>query len=209
MIKAPLFSKEGDKIGEYELPEKLFGLEPNPHLLWEVVRMYHARKRKGTHHAKSRGEIEKSKAKIWPQKGLGRARHGDRYAPIFVGGAKAHGPKERDYSYELPKKAVRLALLHSLSDRASEGKIYIFEEFNLTNPKTKEVVALLEKIGLREKKVLFLTQGINRNLYLSGRNIPKVEVLRASDVNAMHVLNSEYIVIEKAGISQLEKRALK
>ena len=206
MPKAPVFKIDGTKVGEEELPEIIFGVKPKMTLIWEAVKMYQYNQRQGTHHAKTRAEVKGSRRKIWSQKGLGRARHGDRYAPIFVGGGKAHGPRPKEYYYRLPKRELKLALKMILSDRASEEKIYLFENFDLNEVKTKNIASLLEKITLNGKKVLFVPAEQNKNLYLSARNIPNVEVMPASDINTLHVVSHEYILMEKSAVDKLKER---
>ncbi len=205
-MKAPLYSPNGERIGEIELPEEIFGVKPKRHVLWEVVRMYLANRRAGTHKAKTRAEVSYSGRKIWPQKGLGRARHGDRNAPIFVKGGKAHGPRPRDYSYSVPKKVRRLAFKMALSDRALENRVLVFDSFDIPEPKTKKMVQLLSAVGLDKKKVVIIPAEYDRNLYLSSRNIPKVETRLAKDANALDVLNSEYVVLDKEAIERLKER---
>ncbi|HOK23166.1 MAG TPA: 50S ribosomal protein L4 [Candidatus Hydrothermia bacterium] len=205
-MKAPLYNENGELVGEMELKDELFGVEPKHHLLWEVSRMYMANKRQGTHFAKTRAEVVASGRKLFPQKGLGRSRHGDIKAPIFVGGGKAHGPRPREYYYEIPTRMKKLALLYSLADKAQHGRIYIIERFDFTEPKTRRMAELLEKIGLDEKKTLILSSVYNRNLYLSGRNIPFCDVMEVRDVNPVVVMNSSFVLIEKEGIGKLEKR---
>ena len=205
-MKAPLYNPEGERIGEIDLPEEIFGVQPKRHVLWEVTRMYLANRRVGTHRAKTRGEVVGSTAKIWPQKGLGRARHGDIKAPIFVGGGKAHGPRPRSYRYQVPKKVRRLALKMALSDRAREGKVLVFEAFQIPEPKTRLFQGLLNKLELNGHKVLFLLGEYDRNVYLSSRNIPKVNTELARDTNALSVLNSEYIVLDKQSLDVLKTR---
>jgi large subunit ribosomal protein L4 len=208
MPKAPLYSPAGEKIGMIELPSEIFGHKPKSHVLWEAVRMYLANMRKGTHKTKTRGEIRGSGAKIWPQKGLGRARHGDRYAPIFVGGSKAHGPKVRDYRYSLPKKVKRLAFLHALSDRARYSRILVFQGFEFEEPKTRKMAELLKKVGLESKKVLILSHEYEKNLFLSGRNIPNLELKTAKDANAYDVLKADYLILDERGIDVIRERVL-
>ncbi len=205
-MKAPLYSPTGERIGEIDLPEEIFGVQPKRHVLWEVVKMYLANRRAGTHKAKTRAEVSYSGRKIWPQKGLGRARHGDRNAPIFVKGGKAHGPRPRDYSYRVPKKVRRLAFKMALSDRALENRVIVFDGFDFPEPKTKRMVQLLSAVGLDGKKVVIVPSEYNKNLYLSGRNIPKVETRLAKDVNTLDVLNSEYVVLDKGAIEKLKER---
>ncbi len=205
-MKAPLFNANGEKIDTIELPEVVFGVKPKKAVLWEVVRMYQANKRRGTHKTKSRSELSYSTAKLFPQKGLGRARHGSRSANIFVGGYKAFGPKPRDYSYSVPKKVKKLALKMALSDRAMARRVFIMEKVGFETPKTRNMVNLISKIGLDSKKVVFVLGEYNKNVYLSGRNIPKVDVKLAKDLNALDVLNYEYVVLEQESLKTLEER---
>lgn len=204
-MKAPLFSAKGERIGEIDLPDGIFGLVPKRHVLWEAVKMYLANRRVGTHHAKTRGEVKGSRSKIWPQKHTGRARHGDRYAPIFVGGGKAHGPRPRDYSYEIPKKVRRLALKHALSDRAREERVFVVETFEFPRPKTKDMVSLLSAMGVEGERVIVVHEGLP-NVVLSGRNLPRVEVRRAHDLNAYDVLWSERVVMSQKALELLKER---
>ncbi|MCF6192043.1 MAG: 50S ribosomal protein L4 [Candidatus Hydrothermae bacterium] len=206
MIQAPLFSSSGERIGEIPLPEEIFGHRPKRHVLWEAVKMYLANRRVGTHKAKTRGEVRGSGRKIWPQKHTGRARHGDRQAPIFVGGGKAHPPRPRDYSYAIPKKVKRLALKHALSDRAQNERILVLEAYAFERPKTRDMVALLRKLAIEQERVLILYDGEQRNLYLSARNIPNVRVQRAQDANAYDVLWSGVVVMDTGSIDRLKER---
>lgn len=206
MPKAPLFDANGERIGMVELPREIFGFRPKAHVLWEVTRMYLANRRRGTHKAKTRAEVTGSGAKIWPQKGMGRARHGSRKAPIFVGGGKAHGPRPRDYSFSVPKKVKRLAFFYALSDRAMSSRVYVFKNFEFKEPKTKRMVELLKKIGLEGRKVLFMPSEYDRNLYLSGRNISKVSVKTTRDANALDVLNADYLITDERSFEILKER---
>ncbi len=206
-MKAPLFNSSGEKVDMVELPREIIGdKKPKKAVLWEVVRMYQANRRRGTHKTKSRGELAYSTAKLFPQKGLGRARHGSRSANIFVGGYKAFGPKPRDYSYSVPKKVKRLALKMALHDRAMANRVFVVENIDFETPKTKNMVAFVNKLGLDGRKVMFVLGEYKRNVYLSGRNIPKVDVKLAKDINAMDVLNYDYVVIEQKGLKTLEER---
>ncbi|MGC8894307.1 MAG: 50S ribosomal protein L4 [candidate division WOR-3 bacterium] len=207
MDKAPVYSPDGKRIGETALPAAVFGVESNPALLWEAVRMYLANRRQGNAQAKTRAEVIGSRRKIWRQKHTGRARHGDRYAPIFKGGGVAHGPRKRDYSYSLPRKALRKALAMSLSDRASEKRIVVVSPgFQMESPKTKDIWGFLKAAELSGKNTLIITSPGNRNLYLSGRNIDRVRVTDVNEANAYDVLWSEFLVLEEPCIKILEER---
>jgi large subunit ribosomal protein L4 len=205
-MKAPVYNLNAENLGEIELPENIFNVQIKPHLIWEVVKMYMANNRQGTHSAKNRSEVKGSRRKIWAQKHTGRARHGDRYAPIFVGGGQAHAVKPRDYSYSLPKKAIKLSLKMALSDRAKENRIIIFENFDLNEIKTKRIYEMLKKLNLENKKLLFVPSDYNRNFYLSARNIEKTNIKPAMEFNTLDVIDSEYVLLEKASIEKLIQR---
>jgi large subunit ribosomal protein L4 len=205
-MKAPIYNLNAENLGEIELPENIFNVQIKPHLIWEVVKMYMANNRQGTHSAKNRSEVKGSRRKIWAQKHTGRARHGDRYAPIFVGGGQAHAVKPRDYSYSLPKKAIKLSLKMALSDRAKENRIIIFENFDLNEIKTKRIYEMIKKLNLENKKLLFVPSDYNRNFYLSARNIEKTNIKPAMEFNTLDVIDSEYVLLEKASIEKLIQR---
>jgi len=205
-MKAPIYNLNAENLGEIELPENIFNIQIKPHLIWEVIKMYMANNRQGTHSAKNRSEVKGSRRKIWAQKHTGRARHGDRYAPIFVGGGQAHAVKPRDYSYSIPKKAIKLSLKMALSDRAKENRIIIFENFDLNEIKTKKIYEMLKRLNLENKKLLFVPSDYNKNLYLSARNIEKTNIKPAMEFNTLDVVNSEYVLLEKSSIEKLIQR---
>ncbi len=204
-IKAPLFNSQGEKIGEIDLKEDIFGCEPNIHLLWEYVRMYLANQRAGTVSARTRGEVRGGGRKPWPQKHTGRARHGSIRSPIWRKGGVTFGPKPRKHHYHIPRKARRLATKQALSDRAKEGRIMIIEDIKFENGKTKEAINLFEKIGIYGKKVLVATHSIDKSSFLSFRNIDKAKIILGKDLNAYEVLNSHYILFTKEGLEQYIK----
>jgi len=201
-MKAYVYNLNGEQINEIELPENIFNVKIKPHVIWEVIKMYQANLRQGTHSAKNRSEVKGSRRKIWAQKHTGRARHGDRYAPIFVGGGQAHAVKPRDYYYRVPEKVVKLALKMSLSDRAKENRIIVFENFEINEIKTKRIYELLRKLNLENKKLIFVPSDYNKNLYLSARNIENVSIKPAMEVNALDVISTEYILMEKSSIDK-------
>lgn len=205
-MKALVYNLNGESVGEYELPSSIFDVEINEHLIWEVVKMYQANQRQGTHSAKNRSEVKGSRRKIWAQKHTGRARHGDRYAPIFVGGGQAHAVKPRDYYYRLPKKALKQALKMALSDRARENRILVFEDFKLKEIKTKNLYQLLKKINLVGNRIVFVPNEYNRELYLSARNIEKVSIRPAMELNTLDVISSNFVLLEKEAINKLLQR---
>ncbi len=207
MPKATVLTPTGDKTGELELPAEAFDVSVNPTLLWEAVRMYLANRRQGNAQAKTRGEIKGSRHKVWSQKHTGRARHGDRYSPIFKGGGVAHGPRKREYGFRLPRKALKKALAMSLSDRAAAGRVLVVKPgFDITEPKTKRVWEFISNAQLAGKNVLIVSGSENRSLYLSGRNISRVKIASAASANTYDVLWSDYIVLEEPAVQMLKER---
>lgn len=204
-IKAPLYNLQGEKVGEIDLKEDIFGHEPNVHLLWEYVRMYLANQRAGTASTKTRAEVRGGGRKPWPQKHTGRARHGSIRSPIWRKGGVTFGPKPRNHHYHIPKKARRLATKQALSDRAKEGRIMVLEDIKFENGKTKEAVKLFEKIGIYGKKVLIATHNMDKSVVLPLRNIDKTKIIPGKDLNAYEVLNSQYILFTKEGLEQYIK----
>jgi large subunit ribosomal protein L4 len=201
-----LFDTKGERVGEATLAEPVFGRAPNPHVLYETAKMYQANRRRGTAKAKPRSEIKGSRAKIWPQKGTGRARHGDRKANIFRGGGIAHPPQVRDYRYSVPVKVRRLAACVALSDRAREEKILVLKGFELEKIRTADLAALMDKIGIEGKRALLVPGDFDETLEKSGRNIPGVNIVPSAIVNSEHVCMSEYVVFDETGLDLITKR---
>jgi len=204
-MKAKIFDISGREIGERELPENIFGLKPNVHLLWLAVKYYLSRKRRGTAKAKTRGEVRGGGRKPWPQKHTGRARHGSIRSPIWRKGGVTFGPRPRDFSIRMPYKARLKALFIALSDRAKEERIKIVEGIENVVPKTKEGKKVLENLGLFGKKVLILLGDDERDKFYAFRNLEKIDYLRAIDVNAYKVLNSHYVLFSSKGLNEFLK----
>jgi large subunit ribosomal protein L4 len=190
-----------------ELREDIFGVEVKKHVLWEVVKWQLACRRQGTHSTKTRGEIAYSGRKILPQKGTGNARHGDRGAPIFVGGGVAHGPKPRDYYYPLPKKVRKLALKMALSSKAQEKAISLVDQIPIGDvPKTKKAVEFLRTQGLEGKKVLLVLPEKNEVIYKSFRNLPYVKVLPVEGLNVYDILWADHLIITRPSLEKIYER---
>ena len=192
--------------GTVELPDDIFGIEPNVAVMHQVVTAQLAAKRAGTHSTKTRSEVRGGGAKPWRQKGTGRARQGSIRAPQWRGGGVAHGPKPRDYSQRTPKKMVRLALLSALSDRAGESKVMVVDDWAIDLPKTKDAVKLLEAVGLRTKGerearvmvVLFRTDDV---AWKSMRNLgERVQIVLPEELNTYDVLLNDWIVFSEASL---------
>ena len=205
-IKAPLFSRDGAEKGEITLDAELFGIEPNVHVIHQVVTAQLAGRRRGTHSTKTRAEVRGGGRKPWRQKGLGRARHGSIRSPQWVGGGIAHGPKPRDYSQRTPKKMKRLALRSALSARASESAIKVVEDFGWDAPKTKSAAALLASIGV-DGKVLVVLDKRDVNAQLAFRNIPSVRLAEAGHVTTYDVMWAEDLVFSASTVASLSNPA--
>ncbi len=205
-MRLELLSIEGEKKDSVELPPHIFNQRVNTTLLWEAEKMYLARRRRGTACTKTRGEVRGSGRKLYRQKHTGRARVGDAYSPIRRGGGVAFGPKPRDYSYSMPKKKLRAALFSALSEKASLGGIRIIEDITLEKPSTRRFFEILKNLDLINKKTLFLLSEIERNIKLSARNIPKIDIMLSTDLNAYEVMNHNLLVFTKRGLEKfLEK----
>jgi len=190
-----------------ELREDIFGVEVKKHVLWEVVKWQLACRRQGTHSTKTRGEVAYSGRKILPQKGTGNARHGDRGAPIFVGGGVAHGPKPRDYYYPLPKKVRKLALKMALSSKAQEKAISLVDQIPIGDvPKTKKAVEFLRNQGLEGKKVLVILPEKNEVIYKSFRNLSYAKVLPVEGLNVYDILWADHLIITRPSLEKIYKR---
>lgn len=196
MPKVALFNQDGTQVGDFELSETVFGIEPNEHVLHEAVLMQRATMRQGTHDVKGRSEVRGGGRKPWRQKGTGRARQGTIRAPQWVGGGTVFGPTPRSYSYKLPKKVRRLALKSALSTKAVENNVLVLESLSIEAPKTKEVVKLLKGLNVNEK-VLIVTADLDENVVRSASNIQGVSVLPVSQVNVLDLLVHDKLILTK------------
>jgi large subunit ribosomal protein L4 len=196
------------KVGELELADAVFGAEVNEALLYEAVRHYLAGKRGGNAKTKTRHEVAGSGKKLWKQKGTGRARTGSVRSPLWRHGGTVHGPVTRDYSYKLPRKMQLGALRSALSAKLADGDLKIVSAFQLTSPKTKDMVATLKKFDAN-KKVLLVDTAENRNLELSARNLEGVEVVRSNEVHPYHLLGANRILLTQAAASKLSESLAK
>ena len=186
------------------LDDSIFGIEPNDHVIWLDVKQYLANQRQGTHKSKERNEIAGSTRKLIRQKGGGGARRGDIKSPLLVGGGRAFGPKPRDYSFKLNKKVKTLARKSALSLKAKENAIIVVEDLNFDTPKTSRLVELTKKLQLADKKLLFVLPGQNKNVYLSARNLGKVSVVTASDINTYGIMNCGSLVITESSVAAID-----
>jgi large subunit ribosomal protein L4 len=204
MLTAKYFSANGEAGDPRELPGDPFDGVVHEAALHQAVKAYLANQRQGTASTKTRGEVAGGGRKIWRQKGTGRARQGSIRAPHWKGGGVVFGPTPRSYHQDLPKKVRSLARRSAFNARAQSEQVSVIEGFQLDAPKTRDISQLLEKIGLGSRKVLILTNGVNRNLYLSVRNLPFVTVLPYTEASAYDVLASTELLIEADALNGAE-----
>lgn len=196
---------EGKESGKkVTLPEDIFGIEPNEHVVYLDVKHYLANQRQGTHKSKERAEVNYSTRKIKRQKGTGGARAGSIKSPVFVGGGRIFGPRPRDYDFKLNKKIKVLARRSVLSARAKESAISVLEAFTFDQPKTKSYLNLLHALSLSGKKTLLILAGHDSNVYLSGRNLPKTKITTADSINTYDLINAERLIITETALPKIE-----
>ena len=187
-----------------KLDISVFGVEPNNHAIYLDVKSYLANKRQGTHKTKQRADIKGSTRKIKKQKGTGTARAGSIKNPLFRGGGRIFGPTPRDYSQKVNKKVKRLARKSALSIKAKEKSIFIVEDFQMEKPSTKDFTKILTALGLSGKKNLFVLEELNKNVYLSSRNLRNSSVVINSELNTYGISNASNLIISEGAIPQIE-----
>ncbi|WP_144553521.1 50S ribosomal protein L4 [Peribacillus simplex] len=204
MPKVTLFNQTGSQVGDIELNESIFGIEPNNHVLFEAIIMQRASLRQGTHKVKNRSEVAGGGRKPWKQKGTGRARQGSIRSPQWRGGGVVFGPTPRSYAYKLPKKVRRLAIKSALSAKALEENILVLESLSFDAPKTKEFVAVLKNLSV-DTKTLVVTDGLDEKVALSARNIPGVTVVEAVGLNVLDVVSHNKLILTKSAVEKVEE----
>ena len=204
MPKANVFNMAGEKIGEIELSEAIFGIEPNKSVLHDAVKNHLANCRQGTQSALTKGEVSYTTKKPWRQKGTGRARAGYAGSPVWYHGGVAFAPKPRDYSYTLNKKVKRLALKSALSAKAAEEEIIVVDGLKMDEIKTKTFKTFLTKVGA-ECKALVVTENVDENVVKSARNICGVETTIATILSPYQILTSGKMVVDKAALAKIEE----
>jgi len=204
MPKANVFNMDGKQVGEIELSEAIFGIEPNKNVMYDSVKNHLANCRQGTQSALTKGEVSYTTRKPWRQKGTGRARAGYAGSPVWTHGGVAFAPKPRDYSYTLNKKVKRLALKSALSSKAAENEIVVIDGLKMDEIKTKTFKTLLDNLGV-EKKALVITENVENNVVKSARNIPGVTTTTATIISPYMILTSGKLVIDKAALAKIEE----
>ena len=203
MANVSVYNMEGKEVGSIELNDAVFGVEVNEHLVHMAVVNQLANNRQGTQSAKTRSEVSGGGRKPWRQKGTGHARQGSTRAPQWTGGGIVFAPKPRDYSFKMNKKEKKIALLSALTSKVADNKIVVLDEFKLDEIKTKKFAEVMN--NLKVSKALVVLEGENKNVVLSGRNIPTVKVSATNEINTYDVLKYDTLVVTKAAVEKLQE----
>lgn len=209
MVSLPVFDGTGKEIGKYEIDPSAIAPTINRQLLHDVVVMYQANARQGSHKTKTRGEVSGNKKKMYRQKGTGNARAGSKRSNIRRGGGHAFAIRNRDYSYRLPRKAVRAATRMALAGKIQDDQVLVIDGLKMEAPKTSAMVGVLKAMGLEGKSTLITTAEHSPMVYKSTRNVPRVEVLEVKDLNALAILKPQRMVITKDALDQLKEQHAK
>ena len=204
MPKVALYNTSGAQVGEVELADAVFGIEPNKHVLHSAVVMQLASERLGTHKTKGRSEVSGGGRKPWRQKGTGRARQGSIRAPQWKGGGTVFGPTPRSYAYKLPKKVRRLAIKSALSSKVLDNEIIVLDQLTMERPKTKEFATILNNLKV-DRKALVVAADYDDNIALSARNIPGVKFVAAEGINVYDVLAHDKLIMTKEAVAKVEE----
>ncbi len=203
-MKAKVLNLDNKSAGDIELDDKIFGLEPRADLIQRVVVWQLARRRAGTHKVLTRGEVDRTKKKVYKQKGTGQARHGARSAPLYVGGAKAMGPVNHSHEFDLPKKVRALGLRHALSAKAKDGAIVVIEEAATKEVKTADLAKRFGKMGV--ENALVVDGEFEKNFHLSARNLSHVDCVPAKGLNVYDIMRREKLVLTRNAVKAIEER---
>lgn len=203
MAQAQVHNTAGDVVSAVELSDTIFGVERNDTLIHQAVLRIQANRRRGTHATKTRGQVKGTTAKMYRQKGTGRARHGAMTAPQFRKGGVVFGPHPRSYDQDMPQKMRRKALCSVLSDKLAEGRVHVVESFDFAAPRTKDMVAVLNTLGL-ERRITIVLPAPDANVTRSSRNIPGVRTVVAHTLNVVDAIDADHIVFTQAGLRTLE-----
>ena len=204
MAKVTLFNQAGDQVGEAELNDAVFGIEPNESVVFDAVMMQRASLRQGTHKVKNRTEVSGGGRKPWKQKGSGRARQGSIRSPQWRGGGIVFGPTPRSYAYKLNKKVRRLALKSALSSKVIDNEVKVLDELFFEAPKTKEMVAVLNNLNV-DSKALIVIANENEAVKMSARNIPGVTVLTAEAINVLDLVAHNKLIMTQGAVEKIEE----
>ena len=204
-MKVEVLNRKGKQTGRnIELSKSVFEIEPNEHAIYLDVKRFLANKRQGTNKTKERSEIKGSTRKIKKQKGTGTARAGSIKNPLFRGGGNIFGPRVRSYTQKLNKNQKKLARKSALSLKVKKKEITILEDLQLKEPKTKSFKNIISALGLNDKKLLFVTPDVNKNVFLSARNLEKTKVITNNEINTYGIMNVEHLVVFESSVSKIE-----
>ncbi|QRG67915.1 50S ribosomal protein L4 [Brevibacillus choshinensis] len=204
MPKVALYNQSGSQVGEIELADSVFGIEPNSAVLFDAIVMQQASQRQGTHDVKNRSEVRGGGRKPWRQKGTGRARQGSIRSPQWKGGGVVFGPTPRKYGYKLNRKVRRLALKSALSTKVQNNELLVLEALNFAAPKTKEMSVVLNNLKV-DRKVLIVTSEYDQNVALSSRNIPGAKIVDAAGINVLDLVAHDKVIVTKEAIAKVEE----
>lgn len=206
-MKLNVYKIDGTLTGrQVVLNPEVFAIKPNDHAIYLAVKVYLANQRQGTHKTKERSEVSGGGKKPWRQKGRGTARAGSIRSPLWVGGGTVFGPKPRDYSLKIPKKVKTIARFSALTYKAMNNQIMVVEDFKFDQPKTKYMFDVIKALNLDTKKTLLLTSTNDKILYLSGRNIPTLNILEARNASTYDILNSNTLLLQESALELINKK---
>jgi large subunit ribosomal protein L4 len=204
-----IYNIQGQKTGRsIELPEAIFGAEPNDHVVYLAVKQYLAAQRQGTHKVKTRAEVKGSSKKLHKQKGTGGARKGNIRNPLYKGGGTIFGPKPHKYIFKLNRKVKDLAKISALSYKVRDNKLFIIEDIKMDTPKTSSFVSILNGFDIANKKSMFITDEYNENVFLSARNLGNVLTTPLSDINTYDIMNSNVLVLSESAAKIFNEEAV-
>ena len=205
-MEVAVYNIKGEDTGrKVTLNDNVFAIEPNEHVVYLAVKQYLANQRQGSHKSKERSEVSGSTRKLHKQKGGGGARIGDINSPLLRGGGRVFGPRPRDYRFKLNKKVKQLARRSALSAKAQDNQIMVVEDFTFEAPKTKEFIKFAKNIQTADKKTLLVLAGQDKNVYLSARNLPNVQIITASDLNTYKILDNKSLVLSESSVAVINE----
>lgn len=205
-MEVAVYNVKGEDTGrKVTLNDSVFAIEPNEHVVYLDVKQHLANRRQGTHKAKERSEVSGSTRKLHKQKGGGGARIGDINSPLLIGGGRVFGPRPRDYHFKLNKKVKQLARKSALSYKAQDNQIIVVEDFTFEAPKTKDFVNFAKNIKVDEKKTVLVLANVDKNVYLSARNLPNVRIVTASELNTYRILDNKALVLSESSVAVINE----
>lgn len=204
MASLGICNLEGEEVGSIDLPETVFGIAPSADAIYYVVKAYLTNQRQGNASTKTRAEVNRTKRKMYRQKGTGRARKGTAGSPILIGGGVAHGPRPKNFRERVPKKVKRLAIRSAFSQKAIDNAISVLEDFELETPKTKQMADMACRLDIQGQKALLLTDSVSENTVKSCRNIPKLSVLPVAQVSTYDLIHADALVLTRSAVSRIQ-----